>query len=66
MPGAGKTVLASLVVHHLESRSHSENIGVACIYLNYKEAEFDSAESAGCSWETAIVGETYLQCGTCL
>ncbi|KAJ7117136.1 hypothetical protein C8R44DRAFT_596639, partial [Mycena epipterygia] len=39
MPGAGKTVLASLVVHHLEHQSQSKNIGVACIYLNYKEAE---------------------------
>ncbi|KAJ6605260.1 ankyrin repeat-containing domain protein [Mycena vulgaris] len=40
IPGAGKTVLASMVVDHLRVRAKSkqENIGVGCIYLNHKEA----------------------------
>ncbi|KAJ7336844.1 hypothetical protein DFH08DRAFT_749106, partial [Mycena albidolilacea] len=38
--GAGKTVLASLVVNHFTANPHPVgNIGVACIYLNHKEAE---------------------------
>ncbi|KAJ6487307.1 ankyrin repeat-containing domain protein, partial [Mycena vulgaris] len=36
IPGAGKTVLASMVVDHLSS--NNRDIGVACIYLNHKEA----------------------------
>ncbi|KAJ7444220.1 ankyrin repeat domain-containing protein [Mycena latifolia] len=37
--GAGKTVLASLVVSHLEARAQNSGSGLACIYLNYKETE---------------------------
>ncbi|KAJ7688186.1 ankyrin repeat-containing domain protein [Mycena rosella] len=39
IPGAGKTVLASLVVNHLETRARNENLGLACIYLNHKETD---------------------------
>ncbi|KAF7352014.1 ANK-REP-REGION domain-containing protein [Mycena venus] len=39
IPGAGKTVLASLVVEHLSATFQNQNIGVACIYLAHKEAE---------------------------
>ncbi|KAJ6574458.1 ankyrin repeat-containing domain protein [Mycena capillaripes] len=35
---AGKTVLASLVVNYLSTKSKNKNMGVACIYLNHKEA----------------------------
>ncbi|KAJ7242067.1 hypothetical protein C8J57DRAFT_1477581 [Mycena rebaudengoi] len=42
MPGAGKTVLASVAVDHLRTEFSTENIGVACIYLNHKEAETQS------------------------
>ncbi|KAF7365791.1 ANK-REP-REGION domain-containing protein [Mycena venus] len=40
IPGAGKTILASMVVDHLRVRAKSqkENIAIACIYLNHKEA----------------------------
>ncbi|KAF7365804.1 ANK-REP-REGION domain-containing protein [Mycena venus] len=40
IPGAGKTILASMVVDHLRIRAkrQKENIGVACIYLNHKDA----------------------------
>ncbi|KAJ7088325.1 hypothetical protein C8R44DRAFT_531415, partial [Mycena epipterygia] len=37
MPGAGKTVLVSIVVDHLRTELESHNIGVAVIYLNHKE-----------------------------
>lgn len=40
IPGAGKTVLASLIIDHLNAlRSREPNglIGVACVYYNYKE-----------------------------
>ncbi|KAJ7696962.1 hypothetical protein B0H17DRAFT_1266668 [Mycena rosella] len=37
IPGAGKTVLASVVVDHLQKKNVKKNIGVACIYLNHKE-----------------------------
>ncbi|KAJ7487066.1 ankyrin repeat domain-containing protein [Mycena latifolia] len=39
IPGAGKTVLASLVVNHLEVRARNSDSGLACIYLNHKETE---------------------------
>ncbi|KAJ7028112.1 ankyrin repeat domain-containing protein [Mycena alexandri] len=39
IPGAGKTVLASMIVDHLSPKSQNGNLGVACIYLNHKEAE---------------------------
>ncbi|KAJ6590682.1 ankyrin repeat-containing domain protein [Mycena vulgaris] len=42
IPGAGKTVLASIVVDHLRTQFQPGNIGVACIYLNHKETELQS------------------------
>ncbi|KAJ7444200.1 hypothetical protein FB451DRAFT_77212 [Mycena latifolia] len=39
IPGAGKTVLVSLVVNHLEAQACNSDIGLACIYLNHKETE---------------------------
>ncbi|KAF7362797.1 ANK-REP-REGION domain-containing protein [Mycena venus] len=39
IPGAGKTVLASKVVDHLNTDCKNKKIGVACIYLNHKEAD---------------------------
>ncbi|KAJ6477191.1 ankyrin repeat-containing domain protein [Mycena vitilis] len=39
MPGAGKTVLASLVVAYLQDRFKAENVGIAYIYCNHKETE---------------------------
>ncbi|KAJ6506847.1 ankyrin repeat-containing domain protein [Mycena sanguinolenta] len=41
--GAGKTMLTSLVVHHEESRR--ENIGLAWIYLNYKETDSQTSSN---------------------
>ncbi|KAJ7755259.1 hypothetical protein B0H16DRAFT_732523 [Mycena metata] len=39
IPGAGKTILSSLVIHHLRDQFRDGNIGVACIYLDHKETE---------------------------
>jgi Cdc6-like AAA superfamily ATPase len=36
MPGAGKTILSSIVVDHLTSKFHHENIGIAYIYCNFR------------------------------
>ncbi|KAJ7742082.1 ankyrin repeat-containing domain protein [Mycena metata] len=39
IPGAGKTVLISMVVNYLGTQSKGQNTGVACIYLNHKEID---------------------------
>ncbi|KAJ6587997.1 hypothetical protein B0H19DRAFT_196945, partial [Mycena capillaripes] len=39
IPGAGKTVLASKVVDYLYEKFENQNTGIACMYLNHKEAE---------------------------
>ncbi|KAJ7789811.1 hypothetical protein B0H14DRAFT_2535914 [Mycena olivaceomarginata] len=45
IPGAGKSVLASLVVEHLTDQSKSKNIGVACIYFNHKETQIQTLDN---------------------
>ncbi|KAJ7094770.1 hypothetical protein C8R44DRAFT_951374, partial [Mycena epipterygia] len=42
MPGAGKTVLVSIVVDHLRTQPEAHNLGVAVIYLNHKETDTHS------------------------
>ncbi|KAJ7706724.1 ankyrin repeat-containing domain protein [Mycena rosella] len=42
MPGAGKTVLASMVVNHLRASLESRSVGVAVVYLNHQETESQS------------------------
>ncbi|KAJ7484887.1 ankyrin repeat-containing domain protein [Mycena galericulata] len=43
MPGAGKTVIASIVVHHIrEILNLPANTAVAVVYLNHKETETQS------------------------
>ncbi|KAJ7465171.1 hypothetical protein FB451DRAFT_1041519 [Mycena latifolia] len=56
MPGAGKTVLVSIVVHHLRATLETRNIGVAAIYLNHQETEAQSLSNllAGL-WRQLIV-----------
>ncbi|KAF7335742.1 Ankyrin repeat domain containing protein [Mycena venus] len=44
-PGAGKTVLVSIVVDHLRGIQISDNIGVAVIYLNHKDTEAQSPQN---------------------
>ncbi|KAJ7930074.1 hypothetical protein B0H13DRAFT_1595784, partial [Mycena leptocephala] len=42
IPGAGKTVLASIMVNNLRTNLESPNTGVAAIYLNRKENDAQS------------------------
>ncbi|KAJ6566460.1 hypothetical protein B0H19DRAFT_1257672 [Mycena capillaripes] len=57
IPGAGKTVLASLVVDHLGARSQNENIGVASIYLDHKEADaHPPAKLLAGAWRQLVLG----------
>ncbi|KAJ7114765.1 hypothetical protein C8R44DRAFT_675918 [Mycena epipterygia] len=59
MPGAGKTVLASLVVNHLVTQSHNKNVGVACVYLNHKETESQTVQNIlGALWRQLIFGKS--------
>lgn len=39
IPGAGKTVLTSIVVNHLQSAFNHPKIGIAYIYFNYKRRD---------------------------
>ncbi|KAJ6566485.1 ankyrin repeat-containing domain protein [Mycena capillaripes] len=58
MPGAGKTVLSSLVVHYLTDQSQETNIGVAAIYLNHKETEVQTPVNILTSlWKQLVAGK---------
>ncbi|KAJ7499617.1 ankyrin repeat-containing domain protein [Mycena latifolia] len=58
MPGAGKTVLASMVVNHLGARFWNDNIGVACMYLNHKETETQTpANLLAAIWTQLVIGK---------
>ncbi|KAF7354290.1 ANK-REP-REGION domain-containing protein [Mycena venus] len=57
IPGAGKTVLASKVVDYLSAHSQQEKIGVACVYLNHKEAEAQPpAKLLAGIWRQLVLG----------
>ncbi|KAJ7270974.1 ankyrin repeat-containing domain protein [Mycena rebaudengoi] len=53
IPGAGKTVLVSIVVDYLRSHFQSDNVGVAVAYLNHKESDAQSPSNilAGLWWQ---------------
>ncbi|KAJ6579069.1 ankyrin repeat domain-containing protein [Mycena vulgaris] len=56
MPGAGKTVLVSLVFNHLEVQAQNNNIGLACVYLNHKETETQTLPNLlGGLWKQLMV-----------
>ncbi|KAJ7284170.1 ankyrin repeat-containing domain protein [Mycena rebaudengoi] len=59
IPGAGKTVLSSVVVNYLQAQLQpSENIGVACLYLNHKEGDLQSPENLLASlWWQLVIGK---------
>ncbi|KAJ7483675.1 hypothetical protein FB451DRAFT_109624 [Mycena latifolia] len=58
IPGAGKTVLVSLVVHHLETRARTTDIGLVCIYLNHKETETQTITNLlGGLWRQLMLGK---------
>ncbi|KAJ7824818.1 hypothetical protein B0H14DRAFT_2369346, partial [Mycena olivaceomarginata] len=45
IPGAGKTVLASILVNDLRTNLESPNTGIAVVYLNHKESDTQSPAS---------------------
>ncbi|KAJ6586047.1 ankyrin repeat-containing domain protein [Mycena capillaripes] len=57
MPGAGKTVLASIVVHHLRKTLRlPDNTGVAVVYLHHKEGETQAPANLLASiWRQLVV-----------
>ncbi|KAJ7028077.1 hypothetical protein C8F04DRAFT_1399130 [Mycena alexandri] len=58
--GAGKTVLASMIVDHLSPKSQNGNLGVACIYLNHKEAEDHTPTRLLSSlWRQLVLGKDF-------
>ncbi|KAF7334412.1 ANK-REP-REGION domain-containing protein [Mycena venus] len=55
MPGAGKTVLASIVIENLRTVFESQNIGVGAIYLNHKETETQTPSHLLCAlWRQLV------------
>ncbi|KAJ7291257.1 ankyrin repeat-containing domain protein [Mycena rebaudengoi] len=58
-PGAGKTVLASIVVNHLVETHADDNIGVVCIYINHKETHEQTMSNllAGV-WRQLVLGKS--------
>ncbi|KAJ6587483.1 ankyrin repeat-containing domain protein [Mycena vulgaris] len=59
MPGAGKTVLASLVFNHLEVQARKDGIGLACIYLNHKETQTQTLVNLlGALWKQLMLGKS--------
>ncbi|KAJ7652403.1 hypothetical protein DFH06DRAFT_1331042 [Mycena polygramma] len=56
--GAGKTVLASMVVDDLRTIPDSQNTGVAVIYLNHKETEIQTPSNVlAALWRQLTVGK---------
>ncbi|KAJ7233750.1 ankyrin repeat-containing domain protein [Mycena rebaudengoi] len=53
IPGAGKTVIMSIVVDYLRNHFQNNNIGVAVAYLNHKESDTQSPSNilAGLWWQ---------------
>ncbi|KAJ7080066.1 hypothetical protein C8R44DRAFT_527863, partial [Mycena epipterygia] len=58
MPGAGKTVLVSIIVDNLRTQPEAHNIGVAVIYLNHKESNAHSPSKLFASlWRQLVLGK---------
>ncbi|KAJ6469693.1 hypothetical protein DFH09DRAFT_1380902 [Mycena vulgaris] len=58
MPGAGKTVLVSMVVDHLRGGVQDSKTCVACIYLNHKETSTHTTPNLFTSlWKQLVVGK---------
>ncbi|KAJ6579068.1 ankyrin repeat-containing domain protein, partial [Mycena vulgaris] len=59
MPGAGKTVLVSLVVNYLKIQAQSNKSGLACLYLNHKETGAQTIPNLlGALWKQLMLGKT--------
>ncbi|KAJ7474244.1 hypothetical protein FB451DRAFT_286152 [Mycena latifolia] len=60
IPGAGKSVLSSMVVNHLRSQFQNSDTGVACVYLNHKETDAQSAANLLSSVWKQLIMDTSL------
>ncbi|KAJ7270946.1 ankyrin repeat-containing domain protein [Mycena rebaudengoi] len=60
IPGAGKTVLTSIVVDYLRNELQGNSTGVAVAYLNHKESDAQSPSNilAGLWWQ--LVAERFI------
>ncbi|KAJ6467478.1 hypothetical protein DFH09DRAFT_832865, partial [Mycena vulgaris] len=59
IPGAGKTVLASIVVDHLSAQTQQTAARVACVYLNHKEAVVQTPFNLLSGlWRQLVLGRT--------
>jgi ankyrin repeat domain-containing protein 50 len=45
MPGAGKTVLASIIIEYLQTKFSAEDVGIAWLYFNYNEHASQTTEN---------------------
>ncbi|KAJ7613773.1 ankyrin repeat-containing domain protein [Mycena polygramma] len=58
IPGAGKTVLASLIMNTLRLETESQNIGVGVIYLEYRETDVPSpSRLLAALWRQLVIGK---------
>ncbi|KAJ7080063.1 hypothetical protein C8R44DRAFT_908954, partial [Mycena epipterygia] len=58
MPGAGKTVLVSIIVDNLRTQLEIDKIGVAVIYLNHKESDAHTPSNLLASlWRQLVLGK---------
>ncbi|KAJ7605877.1 ankyrin repeat-containing domain protein [Roridomyces roridus] len=60
MPGAGKTVLVSIVVDHLRSNNDCQDVGVAVMYLNHKETDTHTPSKLLASLWRQLVFKKYI------
>ncbi|KAJ7763625.1 hypothetical protein DFH07DRAFT_693959, partial [Mycena maculata] len=59
IPGSGKTILASMVVDHLEAQFDDQDMCVACMYLNHKERDTQTVSNLLASiWSQVVVDKT--------
>ncbi|KAJ7755758.1 hypothetical protein B0H14DRAFT_2978102 [Mycena olivaceomarginata] len=58
IPGAGKTILASIVVDYLESKNGGGKSAVACLYLTHKELQTQTLENLLAGLWRQLVPET--------
>jgi hypothetical protein len=45
VPGAGKTVLASIIIDHLVNEFKTDNVGLAWVYIDYREQDLQTMET---------------------
>jgi len=44
IPGAGKTILVSIIIDHLQRISGGRGIGIAYLYCNFRRVDYQTVE----------------------